>query len=354
MTAMILKYLLLGPLSLLYGLGVNIRNRLFNLHILKVHEFDIPIICIGNITVGGTGKTPHTETLIAELRKDFRVACLSRGYKRQTSGFVLANENSTAKDIGDEPMQIKHKFPDIIVAVDGNRARAIQELTRLPEQPDVIILDDGFQHRSVKADINILLVDFNRPLHEDHLLPLGRLRESAYAMNRANYVIVTKCPANISPIEKRIISKQLNLKAYQQLLFTTMEYGSIRTLEGNPAECHPSANSTILCVTGIAAPAPYHEHLRSMTPQVINMAFPDHHNFREADIQRITEEFHKISANEKYIFTTEKDAMRLKLCPLPDEIKGHLYYIPIEPVFLTPRDQLTKTIHDYVRKNKRK
>ena len=199
---MLLKYLLLGPLSLLYGLGVDIRNRLFDRRLLKIREFDVPIICIGNITVGGTGKTPHTEALIGELRRDFRVACLSRGYKRRTSGFVLATPESTAKDIGDEPMQIKSKFPDIIVAVDGNRARAIERLSQSEDKPEVIILDDGFQHRSVKADINILLVDFNRPVNEDHLLPLGRLRESVHAMGRANYVIVTKCPANISPIEK--------------------------------------------------------------------------------------------------------------------------------------------------------
>lgn len=351
---MLLKYLLLGPLSLLYGLGVNIRNKLFNLGLLKIHKFDIPIICIGNITVGGTGKTPHTEALIAELQNDFRVACLSRGYKRQTSGFVLATNNSTARDIGDEPSQIKSKFPDIIVAVDGDRSRAIHNLMQSTDKPDVIILDDGFQHRHVKADINILLVDFNRPMHNDHLLPLGRLREPAYAINRANYVIVTKCPANISPIEKRIIAKQLNLKAYQQLLFTSMKYGTIRTLEGNAAECHPSPHSAILCVCGIANPAPYQEHLKTLTPNVVNINFPDHYNFKDADLQRIEEEFHKIPKQEKYIFTTEKDAMRLKLYTLSPEIKEHLYYIPIEPVFLTSREQLTKTIHDYVRKNKRK
>ena len=196
-----LKNLILWPLSVLYGLGVSIRNRLFNLGILKIREFDIPIICVGNITVGGTGKTPHTESLINELKNDYRVACLSRGYKRKTSGFVLATENSTANDIGDEPMQIKNKFPEITVAVDADRVRGIKKLMQLPEKPEVIILDDGFQHRYVKADINIMLIDYNRPIYEDHLLPLGRLRESIHAKDRANYVIVTKCPANISPIE---------------------------------------------------------------------------------------------------------------------------------------------------------
>lgn len=221
---MVLK-IILWPLSVLYGIGVSIRNRLFNLGILKTQEFDIPIICVGNITVGGTGKTPHTESLINELKNDYRVACLSRGYKRKTSGFVLATANSTANDIGDEPMQIKAKFPEITVAVDANRVRGIKKLMQLPEKPEVIILDDGFQHRYVKADINIMLIDYNRPIYEDHLLPLGRLRESIHAKDRANYIIVTKCPQNISPIEKRIILKHLNLKAYQQLLFSSMKYG---------------------------------------------------------------------------------------------------------------------------------
>ena len=156
-----LKNLILWPLSVLYGIGVSIRNRLFNLGILKIREFDVPIICVGNITVGGTGKTPHTESLINELKNDYRVACLSRGYKRKTSGFVLATENSTANDIGDEPMQIKNKFPEITVAVDADRVRGIKKLMQLPEKPEVIILDDGFQHRYVKADINIMLLAGN-------------------------------------------------------------------------------------------------------------------------------------------------------------------------------------------------
>ena len=156
-----MKNLILWPLSVLYGIGVSIRNRLFNLGILKIREFDVPIICVGNITVGGTGKTPHTESLINELKNDYRVACLSRGYKRKTSGFVLATENSTANDIGDEPMQIKNKFPEITVAVDADRVRGIKKLMQLPEKPEVIILDDGFQHRYVKADINIMLLAGN-------------------------------------------------------------------------------------------------------------------------------------------------------------------------------------------------
>lgn len=350
---MVFKYLTLGPLSVLYGLGVNIRNRLFNLGILETHEFDVPIICVGNITVGGTGKTPHTEALINVLKNDYRVACLSRGYKRKTSGFVLATEKSTANDIGDEPMQIKNKFPDITVAVDADRVRGIKKLMQLPEKPEVIILDDGFQHRYVKADINIMLVDYNRPIYEDSLLPLGRLRESLHAKDRANYIIVTKCPPNISPIEKRIISKHLDLRAYQQLLFTTMKYGDILPLDGS-GHCPITSKGSILCITGIAQPAPYVEYLKKYSEQITHIAFPDHHNYNDSDIQRILQEYAKIDNPNKCIFTTEKDAVRLKLCNIPEEIRQQIFYIPIEPEFLTPRDQLIKNIYDYVRQDKRK
>ncbi|WP_316933180.1 tetraacyldisaccharide 4'-kinase [Sanguibacteroides justesenii] len=347
------KYLVLWPLSILYGLGVSIRNRLFNLGLLESKEFDVPIICIGNITIGGTGKTPHTESIINVLQKDHRVACLSRGYKRKTSGYILATENSTADEIGDEPKQIKNKFPDITVAVDADRVRGVKKLQQLPNPPDIIILDDGFQHRYVKADINILLIDYNRPIYKDHLLPLGRLREHHSALERANYVIITKCPSNITPIEKRIIYKNLKLKAYQELLFTTMKYGEITPLDGK-SKYLKNNNSVVLCVTGIAQPDPYQEHLKTLFGQVSFLTFPDHHRFTNNDIQKIIQEFNKIDQPDKYIFTTEKDATRLVSYEFPDEIRERMFYIPIEPEFLTSKDQLIKNIHNYAKQNKRK
>ena len=347
------KYLVLWPLSILYGLGVSIRNRLFNLGLLESKEFDVPIICIGNITIGGTGKTPHTESIINVLQKDHRVACLSRGYKRKTSGYILATENSTADEIGDEPKQIKNKFPDITVAVDADRVRGVKKLQQLPNPPDIIILDDGFQHRYVKADINILLIDYNRPIYKDHLLPLGRLREHHSALERANYVIITKCPSNITPIEKRIIYKNLKLKAYQELLFTTMKYGEITPLDGK-SKYLKNNNSVVLCVTGIAQPDPYQEHLKTLFGQVSFLTFPDHHRFTNNDIQKIIQEFNKIDQPDKYIFTTEKDATRLVSYEFPHEIRERMFYIPIEPEFLTSKDQLIKNIHNYAKQNKRK
>lgn len=350
---MTLKEVLLLPLNVIYSTAIGIRNFLFNIGILKSQRFSVPIICVGNITVGGTGKTPHTELIISELKKKFRVACLSRGYKRKTSGFILANEHSTAKEIGDEPMQIKNKFPDIIIACDGNRVRGIEKLLALPEPPQVIILDDAFQHRYVQPDKNIVLIDYNRPVHLDMLLPAGRLRENTSALKRADYIIVTKCPKDIQPIERRILLNHLKIKPYQQLFFTSMDYDRIHKLSSKAKEAHLNKESVILCVTGIARPEPYVEYLKAFTPNITEQHYPDHHDFSTKDIQQIEKSFEALKGKEKYIFTTEKDAMRLKSCDLPKELKRHIYYIPIIPVFIQKESLLLNELSEYVRKNQK-
>ena len=313
----------------------------------------MPVLCVGNITVGGTGKTPHTEFLIGELRKQFRVACLSRGYKRRTSGFILAGEQSTAAEIGDEPMQIKNKFPDIIVAVDEKRVRGIEKLLALPQPPEVIVLDDAFQHRHVKADKNIVLVDYNRPLSKDCLLPAGRLRETPSALKRADYIIVTKCPANLAPIDKRIIFKRLRIRPYQQLFFTRLAYGEICPLHPGTTVPVPDKNSSILSITGIARPEPFIEKLREFTDRITEIRYSDHHRFGKKDLRDIEQIFTEIRNPDKYIFTTEKDAMRLRDCPLPEEIRRKIFYIPVEPEFLNKEEVFTKEIKESVAKNKR-
>lgn len=350
---MALKKVLLLPFSFIYGIGSGFRNFLFHIGALKSKRFDVPVLCVGNITVGGTGKTPHTELIIAELQKKFRVACLSRGYKRKTSGFILADEHSTAREIGDEPMQIKKKFPHITVACDADRVRGIEKLLALPEPPQVIVLDDAFQHRYVQADKNIVLVDYNRPVYQDMLLPAGRLRENTGALKRADYIIVTKCPADIQPIERRILSKHLKVKPYQQLYFTTMEYGTIHRLSSKAKEAALNRDSSILCVTGIARPEPYVEYLKTFTKNVTELRFPDHHFFTGKDIQRIGEAFEALGEKDKYIFTTEKDAVRLAACNLPQELKRHIYYIPIVPAFIQKECSILKELSEYVRKNQR-
>lgn len=348
----ILKIILL-PLSLVYGFITGIRNFFFNTGILKSESFSVPVICVGNISVGGTGKTPHTEMLIAELSKDFRVACLSRGYKRRTSGFVLAGPHSTADEIGDEPLQIKNKFPDITVACDANRVRGIEKLLALSPRPEVIVLDDAFQHRYVRAGKNIVLTDYNHPCYKDYLLPAGRLRETPGALKRADYIIVTKCPPNLTPLEKRIISKHLKIKPYQKLFFSGMQYGPIRRLSGNEPAPSLNARSSLLCVTGIARPEPYIEYLKQFTPNITTLKYPDHHHFSIRDIRNIQTVFEEIYNPEKYIFTTEKDAARLRSCQLPEDIKRNICYIPIEPVFVNKKEILIQELKDYVTKNQR-
>lgn len=212
---------LLTPFSFLYGIGVRFRNQLFDWKILRTERYDLPIICVGNLTVGGTGKTPHTEYIIRLIKDRYRVAVLSRGYKRKTSGFLLADQRSTSKDIGDEPYQMKRKFPDILVAVDADRRRGIRNLLALPEnkRPEVIVLDDAFQHRYVAPTLNILLTDCHRLYTQDKLLPAGRLREPVDGARRADVIIVTKCESYIQPIDFRIIEEDIHLSAYQELYF---------------------------------------------------------------------------------------------------------------------------------------
>ena len=344
----------LWPFSVLFGIGVRVRNLLFDVGWLHEERFPLPVICIGNLTVGGTGKTPHTEYLIRLLQNSFRLAVLSRGYKRKSKGFVLASSTSRMEDIGDEPYQMYTKFPSVTLAVDENRCHGIEQLLAIKEPPiEVVLLDDAFQHRYVQADKNIVLIDYNRPVHEDCLLPAGRLRESVQALKRADYIIVTKCPKSIQPIEKRILSKHLKIKPYQQLFFTTLEYGKIKPLFPQYESIVPDRSSSILCLTGIAQPGPYIDHLKTFTSDITEIRYPDHHHFSKKDFQQIARAFESIENPKKYIFTTEKDAVRLKACPLPEELQRVIYYIPVEPVFIDQDDLLLNEISEYVRKNQR-
>ncbi|MDR1756313.1 MAG: tetraacyldisaccharide 4'-kinase [Culturomica sp.] len=344
---------LLFPFSVLYGAIVGIRNFLFDTGILASKSFEVPVFCVGNITVGGTGKTPHTEELIRRLQERFRVACLSRGYKRRTSGFILAGENATAEEIGDEPMQIKTKFPGILVAVDEKRTRGIETLLALPKPPEVIVLDDAFQHRRVKADKNIVLIDYNRPLSKDCLLPAGRLREPASALRRADYIVVTKCPDHLTPIDKRLILKKLKVKPYQHLFFTRLKYGEIKPLSSGVPVPTLNRDSALLCITGIARPEPFIRKLREYTDNMTEIRYSDHHRFGKKEVREIERIFAEIRDPDKYILTTEKDAVRLRESELPEEIKQQIFYIPVEPEFLCQGETFAQELIAYVAKNKR-
>ena len=354
------------PLSWLYGLGVGIRNFGFEVGILKSRAFSVPVISVGNITVGGTGKTPHVEHLIRLLKENFRVAVLSRGYKRKTSGYVVADADTTARDIGDEPQQMHTKFPDITVAVDRKRVRAIERLTADDPKLDVILLDDAFQHRYVKPGINILLVDYHRLIIYDRLLPAGRLREPLSGKNRADIVIITKCPKELKPMDFRVITKAMDLYPYQHLYFTTLDYGPLCPVfpEAAPAAASCpvvgsiAADTSVLLLTGIASPRQIEEDLKTLNPSLpplTTLSFPDHHNFRRRDIDRINRTFAALPS-PRLIITTEKDAARLTLSDgLSDEVRRSLYVLPVTITFIGPdqEEQFNQNIIGYVRKNSR-
>lgn len=337
---------------------VNIRNTLFNLNILRSREFEVPVISVGNITVGGTGKTPHTEHLIALLSKKFHIAVLSRGYKRKSKGFLLVETDSFIRQTGDEPLQIKRKFPGIMVAVDENRVRGIEKILEISEKrPDVIILDDAFQHRYVTPSVNILLIDFTRMITEDDMLPLGRLREPASNRDRANIIIVTKCPSEIKPIDERIITKDLHIWPYQDLFFSRIKYGEMLPLFPDKVKEKKAcldADTGILLLTGIANPEPLRDKLLQTTKSVVSAAYPDHYPFTLKDMEKVAGQLEAMSAEKKLIVTTEKDTFRiLEVENLPDIIAENLYYIPIGISFINQTDNdFDKKIMKYVGENK--
>ena len=347
----------LQPLSWFYGLGVRFRNTLFETGFLKSRSFSIPVISVGNITVGGTGKTPHVEYLIRLLQDHSRVAVLSRGYKRKSHGFQIANESSTARTIGDEPFQMKQKFPKVIIAVDKNRVHGIEALNQKYQDIDVILLDDAFQHRYVKPGINILLVDYHRLIIYDTLLPAGRLREPLTGKNRADMVIITKCPKDLKPMEYRVITKAMDLYPYQQIFFTTLEYGELTPLFKKEA---PTVNldklkaHNVLLLTGIASPRQMKEDLTPVVSKLSMLSFPDHHAFSQKDIEQISSEFAKLPS-PKCIITTEKDAARIiGLEGLSNEIKENIYILPVRITFmLNQEEKFNENIIGYVRKNSR-
>jgi tetraacyldisaccharide 4'-kinase len=345
------------PLSWLYGLGVKFRNTLFDIGVLKSRDFQIPIISVGNITVGGTGKTPHVEYLVRLLKDQFHVAVLSRGYKRKSKGFVLASTKTTMPEIGDEPYQMKQKFPKVTVAVDKNRCQGIDLLADNDKHLDVILLDDAFQHRYVKPGINILLVDYHRLIIYDKLLPAGRLREPMTGKNRADIVIVTKCPTTLKPMEYRVITRAMNLYPYQHLYFTTLEYDELRPMfPQTPKKMTMSqlADKNVLLLSGIASPEQMEHDLSPLSPNLVPLTFSDHHQFKQKDIQLINETFAAMPA-PKLIITTEKDATRLQLAEtLSDEVRKNLYVLPVRIKFMQEQeDNFNNQIIDYVHKNSR-
>lgn len=356
--ANIVVKLLLYPLSLIYGFVVAFRNFLFDINILKSKEFHIPVISVGNITVGGTGKTPHIEFLIELLSKDYKIAVLSRGYKRKTRMFIIANENTPVSFIGDEPWQMKEKYHEITVAVDSNRVRGINNLLKEIPDIDVILLDDAFQHRYVNPGISILLVDYNRPITMDHIMPLGWLREPASQRKRADLIIYSKSPVQITPINKRIMLGNLKLMANQHAYFTSVSYQAPKPMISESTEITfqeiKAKEYSILLVAGIANPKPLITELEKHSSDVRPFLFPDHHYFSQDDLKKIQDAYEALPGENKIIITTEKDAARLKEFASILVGANHWYFIPIKIEFHPGEaEHFIKYIFHYVTNNNR-
>ena len=329
-------------LSGLYAMGVAIRHSLYDRHLLPSLSVSVPTICVGNLAVGGTGKTPMVEYIVRLLLENgFHPAVLSRGYKRKTHGFILADQNATVLTIGDEAMQIHEAFPQVPVAVCEQRVHGIHQLQKNVEQLDVVVLDDAFQHRALKCGLNILLSPYNRLYIDDHLLPWGRLRDLPSRALKADAIVITKCPDTIRPIDMRIVDNRLHLPSFQQLYFTGQEYAPL-TQEGTP-----------LVVCGIAHPEYLFEHVKAQYPKAQTMAFPDHHAFTADDIQTILQRAERCD----FVLTTEKDIQRLRLTPLPERLAEKdkpLLTMPVKMKLLHSAANFDRQILTYVRENCRK
>jgi tetraacyldisaccharide 4'-kinase len=352
--------LVLLPFSWIYGAAVWIRNSLYDIGILPSTGFSIPMISVGNITVGGTGKTPHVEYLVELLKKEYRLATLSRGYLRKTRDFRIASPASGTREVGDEPCQIKRRFPDVTVAVDRKRVNGVRELMKLDPPLDLVILDDAFQHRSLKPGFSILLIDFNRPMVRDLLLPAGRLREPAVNRSRASMILVTKCPGDIKPIQMREYVNRLGLELGQHLFFTAMEYRGLIPVFGESGLQDPDhfrgRASGILVVSGVVNPASLREYASGISSHVKEIRFPDHHRYRKGDTEKMRAVLEEMGAPEQeiLILTTEKDAVKLAELELSGFMKKAMYAVRIEVVVLNDdRVNFENQIKRYVTSNKR-
>jgi tetraacyldisaccharide 4'-kinase len=330
--------ILLLPFALLFGLIVTIRNWLYDKNILKSSSFGLPLICVGNLSTGGTGKSPMVEFLVRHLSGRYKVAILSRGYKRKTKGYALANESTTAIDIGDEPMQFYKKFPEVPIAIGEERLEAIPQLLHDRPQTEAIVLDDAFQHRAIKAGLNILLTDYGNLFTRDFFLPTGDLRDSRTSYTRADIIVVTKCPVNLSEAEKESILQEIDPQKGQDIFFATIAYGvpyhiTSRNLSTLDAEAE------VLLVTGIANPKPLKQFLEEKIHIYHMMQYNDHHIFSIDDWRDIKHRYESIESKKKIVLTTEKDAMRL--LKFSAEIDGMAFYvIPIEHKFLFGEEQV--------------
>lgn len=342
--------LLLFPFSILYGLGVILRNLAYDFGIFKSQKFELPVISVGNLSVGGSGKSPMTEYLVRLLKDKYKIATLSRGYGRKTSGFLYVDTNSLSSESGDEPLQFKRKFRDITVAVCENRTEGI---LRLEPDHELIILDDAFQHRSVKPGLNILLFEYGTLFKQQWLLPAGDLREPLWAINRADIVVISKCPEKMNSEQQNAIRSKFRTDT---LFFSFLKYGNLKSFnEDTPGRSLNSINqkSKVILLTGIAKASPLIAELASYGPELIHHQYPDHHQFSDKNIAKLVNEFNELNGDDNLIITTEKDAQRLRTAGTIEQLKDlAIYYLPVEAAFNEPEvKKFNNLIEEYASKS---
>ena len=343
--------ILLLPIALLYHIVLTLRHKLYDWHFFRVTRFEKPVICVGNLNLGGTGKTPHTEYLVNLLKGTYHVATLSRGYGRKTKGLLLADSTSTCDDIGDEPLQYFRKFPDILVAVNEDRVDGVRKLLLNPYNAEVVLLDDAFQHRSLKAGLNILLTEYGHLYKDDFLFPAGTLRDVRSAAKRAHLIVVSKSPKALGDEEKELLIRRLKPLEHQKVFFSTMEYAPLKALNPKAESFEAETADAIVAFCGIAHPEPFAEELRKRYKTVDFLPFADHHPYTEEDLRGIMKRFENLSGEKKIIVTTEKDAARLTnssyLCTFES---APLYALPVKVCFLE-EEKFNHEIIEYVRQN---
>ncbi|NDP19621.1 MAG: tetraacyldisaccharide 4'-kinase [Paludibacter sp.] len=350
------RNIILYPFSLLYGLVIAIRNWLFDQEIFRSTRFNIPVISVGNLAAGGTGKTPHAEFILSILKDEWKSAVLSRGYKRSTKGFILADQNSTASTLGDEPFQIQQKFSDVTVAVDEKRVHGVKKLQELIPDLQLVVLDDAFQHRYIEPGLSILLTDIANLYSRDLLLPAGNLREWRSGSKRADIIVVTKCPDDFKPIDMRLIETELKIETNQLLFFSNYVYDEIVPVfpdslpEKWNYEMLGETKANILLVAGIVSPQSIVLHLNKYCDTVKTLFFDDHHAFQPKDFNLIFHTFDKLPSTEKIVLVTEKDASRMVSNPyFPESLKSRTFALPIRVKILHNQENIfIQKIKDYV------
>lgn len=343
--------ILLSPIAFLYHIILSIRHKMYDWRILKSKRFDMPVICVGNLALGGTGKTPHIAYLIDLLSEQFRVCVVSRGYGRKTKGFQLANNGCASETVGDEPLQYVNKFSDILVAVDENRNEAIELMGTIDRPPEVYLLDDAFQHRSTQAGLNILLTSYGKLYSNDFLVPFGTLRDVRGASKRANVIVVSKAPAELDQDQKAEIIKQLKPLPHQEVFFSSLEYEPLKAINAKADEFDLDQAQAAMLFCGIANPKPLIEELSSHYQQVETVTFSDHHAYTEKEINTILKRFEQIQSDQKIMVTTEKDFARLINSPYLCKFESVPLFVAPISISIHQQEKFNKIILDYVRKN---